>query len=163
MNNFDSRNARSILVTVLEMTANGKTVHIWYMKITKNCVNASDLKKKVVKHEFGEKCALCTMLWETEWQKGGVTERQSDRKTEWERDVVLLLCKVYIFLRIHVLPLFFKLLAFTQFLSYLHVSYMKSFPIGCHFQNRNQNWSSISRTKVIQDLAGIHLAETPCI
>ena len=69
---------------------------------------------------------------------------------------------MHIFLRIHVLPLFFKSLAFTQFLSYLHVSYMKSFPIGCHFQNRNQNWSSISRTKVIQDLAGIHLAETPC-
>ena len=51
--------------------------------------------------------------------------------------------KVYIFLQFHVLPkeislvlpLFFsfKSLAFTQFLGYLHISYMKSVPISCNF------------------------------
>ena len=71
----------------------------------------------MVKHEFGEKCALNVNETVDGWMDGCVDG--------WmDYPVVLLLCKVYIFLRIHVLPLFFKLLAFTQFLSYLHVSYM---------------------------------------
>ena len=80
--------------------------------------------------------------WMDGWMDGCVDGWMDGWMDVWmdgwmDYPVVLLLCKVYIFLRIHVLPLFFKLLAFTQFLSYLYVSYMKSFPIGSHFQNRN--------------------------
>ena len=54
-----NRKARSILLTVLEMAANRNTFHIWYMNM-KMC-KCERFEKKVVKHEIGEKCALCTM------------------------------------------------------------------------------------------------------